>query len=86
MRPLVRELEGLCRRQKKMHHQWLQCWAVRKGREDRIREQGRILVDEKPDALYVWAYLGQVGTSETCDAPESAWTRAAEVLRAAAEV
>ena len=86
MRPLMRELEGLCRREGKMHHQWLQCWAVRKGREDRIREQGRVLVDEKPDALYVWAYLGQIGTSEACADPQSAWAKAAEVLRAAAEV
>ena len=51
--------------------------------EDRILEQGRILVEEQVDTIYVWAYLGQVGTTESCEDPELAWSKACEVLRMA---
>jgi hypothetical protein len=71
--PLAGELATLCRAAGKRHHQWLQCWGVRAGNESRIRELGRALCDTGPDALYVWAFEGQVGTSETCDNPERAW-------------
>ena len=83
MTPLVRQLASLTRGHGKQHHQWLQCWGVQQGREPRILEQGRILIREKPDALYVWAYKGQVGTAETCDAPAEAWAAACQVLKEA---
>ncbi|MCJ7549233.1 MAG: hypothetical protein MUQ30_06095, partial [Anaerolineae bacterium] len=44
-----------------------------------------ILVQQNPDALYVWAWKGQVGTTETCDDPELAWQVAVDVLRLAKE-
>ncbi len=81
--PLAEELAGLCRAGGKRHHQWLQCWGVRAGNEPRIRELGRALCRERPDALYVWAFEGQVGTSEACDDPERAWAEACAVLRLA---
>lgn len=81
MVPLVRELDGICRATGKIHHEWLQCWDVRKGKEPRILEQGRILLGPAiPDALYVWAWQGQIGTIETCDDPDTAWRYACEVL------
>jgi hypothetical protein len=78
--PLIQQMEAVCRRQHKLHHQWLQSWIVQAGREERIREQGQILVQERPDALYVWAWEGQVGTRESCDNPALAWSMAREVL------
>jgi len=80
MTPLVRELDGLCKAGGKTHHEWLQAWRVRKGRERRIVEQGDILIREKPDALYVWAYLAQIGTDESSEDPDAAWKAACEVL------
>ena len=56
------------------------------GSEPRILEQGKILLREKPDALYVWAWKGQVGTSESCADPDTAWHYAGQVLRMAKEV
>ena len=85
MTPLLREMAALCKKHGKVHHEWLQCWIVKKGREQRIIEQGKILVREKPDAPYVWAYLGQLGTVEACEDPDLAWQRACEVLRMAKE-
>ena len=41
------------------------------------------LIDEQPDALYVWAFEGQIGTNEACANPPYAWKQACEVLRAA---
>ena len=85
MRPIIRGLDTLCRRHGKRHHQWLQCWGVNKGNEERIRQQGEILADEQPDGLYVWAWQGQIGTSESCENPGQAWLLACEVLRHAKE-
>ncbi len=83
MSPLIRDMGAICRAHAKTHHEWLQCWGVRKGREGRIREHGEVLVAERPDALYVWAWEGQVGTAESCDDPARAWSQAREVLRMA---
>jgi hypothetical protein len=83
MRPLVRDMAQLCKKNRKQHHEWLQAWGVRKGREARILAQGEILISEKPDALYVWAYEGQIGTSESCEDPAAAWKAACEILRRA---
>jgi hypothetical protein len=80
MRPLVREVAEIARQSGKLHHEWLQCWVARRGNEQRIYDQGRILVEEQPDALYIWAWQGQVGTTETCEDPEQAWAKACEVL------
>jgi hypothetical protein len=83
MRPPVRELAGLCRDFGKKHHQWLQCWGVGAGNEGRVGTMGSILSAEEPDALYVWAFEGQVGTSEACADPGRAWAEACAVLRRA---
>jgi len=83
MTPLVRDLAALCRQHGKLHHEWLLAWTVKTGKEDRILEQGRILVREQPHALYVWAFAGQIGTTETSENPELAWSRACDVLRLA---
>jgi hypothetical protein len=83
MRPIVRSLGATCRKRGKKHHEWLQCCGVRAGREERILEQGKILVEEQPDALYVWAWEGQIGTVETCDDLKAAWAKACEVFRLA---
>jgi len=40
-----------------------------------------VLLEEKPDALYIWAWKGQVGTGETCEDPETSWQKVAEILR-----
>lgn len=82
----IRTLSGLCRENGKVHHEWLQCWNVTAGRESRIFDQGKILVREKPDALYVWAWNAQAGTSEACADPPAAWKRAEQVLRLAKEI
>jgi hypothetical protein len=81
--PLASELASLCRASGKRHHQWLQCWGVRAGNEPRVGELGRALCDTVPDGLYVWAFEGQVGTSEACDEPEQVWAEACAVLRLA---
>jgi hypothetical protein len=83
MTPLLAEMATVAARCHKVHHEWLQCWRVKSGNENRIAEQGRILVRERPDALYVWAWEGQIGTTETCDNPALAWDKACEVLRMA---
>ena len=85
MAPLIRKLDGICKQQGKIHHEWLQCWKVRAGKEQRILEQGKILVRERPAALYVWAWQGQIGVTESCDDPALAWSRACDVLRMARE-
>lgn len=83
MRPLVRELATLCRGRAKKHHEWLQCWGVEARREPRVGAMGQVLCAERPDALYVWAFEGQIGTSEACDDPGRAWAEACAVLRLA---
>jgi hypothetical protein len=85
MVPAVRRMDELCQAGGKRHHEWLQCWHVRRGREERIHAQGQVLLRENPDALYVWAWNAQVGTAETCADPETAWHAAAGILRAAKE-
>ena len=81
----IQTLGSLCRQNSKVHHEWLQCWNVTAGRENRILDQGRILLREKPDALYIWAWNAQVGTSEACANPPAAWNCAEQVLRLAKE-
>jgi len=83
MTPMVRDLAGMCRNAGKIHHEWLQTWVVRAGNEARITAQGEILIREQPDGLYVWAYEGQVGTTETCEDPAAAWEAAKGILRKA---
>jgi hypothetical protein len=85
MAPIVRSMGAMCRQHGKTHHEWLQCWDVREGREPRILEQGGILLREKPDALYVWAWKGQAGTAESCADPARAWDYAGKILRMAKE-
>jgi hypothetical protein len=80
MRPLIHDMAWLCRKNKKTHHQWLQAWGVKQGRESRIIEQGNIILSESPDALYVWAYLGQIGTTEACEDPEKSWEAVCRIL------
>ncbi len=86
MVPLVQEMAHLCKDNNKKHHQWLQAWGVQKGRESRIKAQGEILLREKPDALYAWAYEGQIGTSESCADPVLAWEAATDILRRAKNI
>lgn len=86
MRPLVKEMAVLCRANQKLHHQWLQAWGVQSSRESRIIEQGEVLLSEKPDALYAWAYQGQIGTAETCSDPKKSWDAVCEILRKAKRV
>lgn len=86
MRPLVRECAALCRKHGKVHHEWFQVWKAQQGREDRILQQGRILVEEKPDAIYAWAWKGQIGVTETCADPARAWGKAEDVFRLAKDV
>ena len=83
MTPMVRDLDAICKQHGKIHHEWLQCWAALRGKEQRIFDQGEILIRERPDALYIWAWEGQVGTTESCEDPERAWAKACEVLAAA---
>jgi hypothetical protein len=86
MPPIIQRMAEVAERYHKVHHEWLECWRVKAGREDRVRQQGEIMVRQQPDALYVWAWEGQIGTRETCDNPELAWAKAVEVLRLAKEV
>jgi hypothetical protein len=83
MTPILEEMDTLCQKNGKVHHEWLQCWRVRKGNESRILEQGKVLVRKQPDALYVWAWRGQIGTTESCDDPDASWQYACEILRMA---
>jgi len=85
MVPIIERLADTCAQNNKIHHEWLQCWQARRGTEPRILEQGKILVQQNPDALYVWAWKGQVGTTETAEDPELAWQYAVDVLRLAKE-
>jgi hypothetical protein len=81
--PMIRDLDSVCKASGKIHHEWLQCWAAFVGQEQRIADQGQILIREKPDALYIWAWEGQIGTDEACEDPPAAWAKACEVLAAA---
>ncbi|MCG2712764.1 MAG: hypothetical protein L6416_10655 [Candidatus Omnitrophica bacterium] len=83
MSGLIKEMSSLCAKNNKKHHQWLQCWGVKKGKEQRIIDSGNAFLRENPDALYVWAYNGQLGTSEACEDPNAAWKAACEILRKA---
>jgi hypothetical protein len=83
MAPTLRAMDNLCRKNGKTHHEWLQCWDVHRGREKRILDQGEILLREKPDALYVWAWNGQAGTAESCADPVLSWEYAKTILRTA---
>jgi hypothetical protein len=85
MRPTVRDMAATCQRHGKVHHQWLQCWQGRLGQEHRVFEMGEVLVQEQPDALYIWAWEGQVGTAESCADPALAWAEACRVLALAKE-
>ena len=80
MSPLLKELDALCRDSGKVHHEWLQCWGVQKDKERRILEQGKVLIREQPDSLYVWAWRGQIGTTESCEDPDVSWKYACEIL------
>ena len=86
MTPLIKEISQLCRDNNKKHHQWLQAWGVKKGREARIKAQGEIIIRQKPDALYAWAYQGQIGTQESSEDPETAWAAACEILKKAKSI
>jgi len=86
MMPIIDELGDMCRQNNKRHHEWLQCWYVKKGQEYRIAEQGQILLRTKPDALYVWAWNGQMGTAESCEDPLAAWNYARQILLSAKEL
>jgi len=85
MTPMLKELDATCKKAGKIHHEWLQCFAARRGNEERIVQQGKVLIREQPDALYVWAWKAQIGTTEAADDPELAWAKAAQVLRMAKE-
>jgi hypothetical protein len=81
VRPLAGELAHLCRVAGKRHHQWLQCRGVRAGNESHIGALGRALSAARPDALYVWAFEGQVGTRRACNEAPRAWAEACTVPR-----
>ena len=83
MVPIITNFADTCAATGKVHHEWLQCWNAHRGKEPRILEQGKVLVRERPDALYVWAWYGQIGTTEACADPETAWRYAVDVLRMA---
>jgi hypothetical protein len=67
----------------KSPHLWLQCWKLHRGREAEIETAAKMLATYGPDTLYVWAYRGQLGTTETCEEPELAWASALRGLHAA---
>lgn len=83
MEPLIDKMGTICKQDTKVHHEWLQCCAVRKGNERRVFDQGRVLVEKNPDALYIWAWKGQIGTTESCDDHETSWKHACDILRMA---
>jgi len=70
------------RKNRKSPHLWLQCWKIIRGRERELVEASVELAKAKPGTIYVWAYRGQLGTTEACDAPDAAWACAVEGLRA----
>jgi hypothetical protein len=76
-----RALVDCARKAGKSPHLWLQCWSVPRRRERELVDASRILAEAEPDALYIWAYRGQDGTSETCDDPARAWECALEGFR-----
>jgi hypothetical protein len=86
MAPLLDEMTTLTQVHGKAHHEWLQCFQVQAGREQRIIDIGDELIRARPDALYVWAWEGQVGTTESCADPVRAWAAAVEVIRRAQAV
>ena len=83
MTPIIDELDTLCRKGGKIHHEWLQCCYVHKGMERRILEQGKVIIGAQPDSLYVWAWKGQIGTTESCEDPDASWQRACEIFKMA---
>lgn len=83
MGPIIDQMAAVTKRYGKVHHEWLECWRAQQGREARIREQGEIMVNRQPDAFYVWAWEGQIGTGESCANPILAWAEACVVLRMA---
>lgn len=83
MEPIVQRMAAVAQRYGKTHHEWLECWRVHAGREGRVFDQGETLVRQQPDALYIWAWEGQIGTDESCDDPAAAWAKACDVLRLA---
>lgn len=83
MEPIVDQMAAVARQYGKTHHEWLECWRAEAGREKRIFDQGATLVRRQPDALYVWAWEGQIGTYESCADPLLAWANACDVLRLA---
>jgi hypothetical protein len=86
MRPLLADMESQARAHGKRHHEWLHGWGIKAGREPRIVALGDELIRARPDALYVWAWEGQIGTTESCDDPIRAWAAAVEVIRRAQAV
>jgi hypothetical protein len=80
---LIQEIAADCTAYNKQHHQWLQCWGVQKGNEQRIQQLGEIILAQNPNALYVWAYKGQAGISETCEDPQLSWDFASKILKKA---
>lgn len=83
MREPCRSLVSVAKAHGKSAHLWLQCWQVPAGKEEELVEASRELAAALPDAIYVWAYDGQAGTSEACDDSAKAWKFALEGLRAA---
>jgi hypothetical protein len=83
MRPLLAEMQSHARNHGKRHHEWLHGWGIKAGREARIVDLGDELIGAKPDALYVWAWEAQIGTTESCDDPIRAWAASVEVIRRA---
>lgn len=86
MQPLLDDMSALTQVQGKTHHEWLQCFQVQAGREQRIVDIGSEIIRARPDALYVWAWEGQIGTTESCADPMRAWAAALEVIRRAQTV
>jgi hypothetical protein len=71
----------LCRRYKKTSNLWLQAWQVPSNRENEVGQAVKALADLHPDTLWVWAYRGQEGTSESCANPELVWKTITREIR-----